>query len=236
MSRYTMTVYNLLINNFNFGLNDYPIFDESYRQTLNDAIIEYYKFREIAFENPNQWRDRLRARMNIIMRNKYNKMYEAKLRDFNPFYNVDMTETYSHNVETNGQSNMSTTQNTTQNTVSTSKQNSNDDSLATTSSFPSEEMVEGDLTSNLFVDNASKNRNSSDVSSEDISNDNVNTDSNMKNDNSGLTKETYERKTLGSSAGLPFSTAITQYFDMLQESNIDQMIIDELSDLFITVY
>ena len=228
MSRYTMTVYNLLINNFDFGLNDYPIFDESYRQTLNDAIIEYYKFREIAFENPNQWRDRLRARMNIIMRNKYNKMYEAKLRDFNPFYNVDMTETYTHNVETNGQSNMSTTQNT----DTTTRQNANENSLATTSSFPSEEMVEGDLTSNLFVDNASKNVNSSEV----VGNDNVNTDSNMTNDNSGLTKETYERKTLGSSAGLPFSKAIMQYFEMLQESNIDQMIIDELSDLFITVY
>ena len=228
MSRYTITVYNLLINNFDFGLNDYPIFDESYRQTLNDAIIEHYKFREIAFENPNQWRDRLRARLNIIMRNKYNKMYLAKLKDFNPFYNVDMTETYTHNVETNGQSNMSTNQNT----ETSSSQSSNEESLATTSTFPSDEMVEGDLSSNLYVDNASKNTNFSEISS----NDNVNTDSSMRNDNTGLTKETYERKTLGSSAGLPFSKAIMQYFDMLQESNIDQLIIDELSDLFITIY
>ena len=100
MADYTFTIYELMCNNFDFGLNDYPIFDENYRQTLNNVILEFYKFREIAFINPNVWRDRLRARMDIIMRNKYNKMYIAKLKDFNPFYNVDMTETFTHNIET----------------------------------------------------------------------------------------------------------------------------------------
>lgn len=228
MADYTFTIYELMCNNFDFGLNDYPIFDENYRQTLNNVILEFYKFREIAFINPNVWRDRLRARMDIIMRNKYNKMYIAKLKDFNPFYNVDMTETFTHNIETTGNSNM----NTSQDTTSTSKQNSSDDVLNTTSSFPSEEMIEGDLSSSLYVDNASTSKNSSNVNI----NDSTNTDSSMTNNNSNETLETYEKKTIGSSAGLPFSKALLQYFDMLKKTNIDQMIVDELSDLFITVY
>ena len=228
MADYTFTIYELMCNNFDFGLNDYPIFEETYRQTLNNAILEFYKFREIAFINPNVWRDRLRVRMDIIMRNKYNKMYIAKLKDFNPFYNVDMTETFTHNIETTGNSNM----NTSQDTVSTSKQNSSDEVLNTTSSFPSEEMIEGDLTSSLYVDNASTSKNTSNVNV----NDSTNTDSSMTNNNSNETLETYEKKTIGSSAGLPFSKALLQYFEMLKKTNIDQMIVDELSDLFITVY
>lgn len=228
MADYTFTIYELMCNNFDFGLNEYPIFEETYRQTLNNAILEFYKFREIAFINPNVWRDRLRSRMDIIMRNKYNKMYIAKLKDFNPFYNVDMTETFTHNIETTGNSNM----NTSQDTVSTSKQNSSDEVLNTTSSFPSEEMIEGDLSSSLYVDNASNSKNTSNVNI----NDSTNTDSSMTNNNSNETLETYEKKTIGSSAGLPFSKALLQYFDMLKKSNIDQMIVDELSDLFITVY
>ena len=228
MAEYTFTIYELMCNKFDFGLNDYPIFDENYRQTLNNVILEFYKFREIAFINPNVWRDRLRARMDIIMRNKYNKMYIAKLKDFNPFYNVDMTETFTHNIETTGNSNM----NTSQDTVSTSKQNSSDDVLNTTSSFPSEEMIVGDLSSSLYVDNASTSKNSSNVNI----NDSTNTDSTMSNNNSNETLETYEKKTIGSSAGLPFSKALLKYFEMLKKTNIDQMIVDELSDLFITVY
>ena len=42
MSKYTITIKNLMKNNFDFGLNDYPIFDENYRSTLNENILYYY--------------------------------------------------------------------------------------------------------------------------------------------------------------------------------------------------
>ena len=43
MAHYTITIKTLKQNNFNFGLQDYPIFNETYRETLNNNILNYYK-------------------------------------------------------------------------------------------------------------------------------------------------------------------------------------------------
>ena len=55
-------------------------------------------------------------------------------------------------------------------------------------------------------------------------------DINTKREN----KETYTRKTEGSSAGLPFSNAIAQWREIM--INIDMMIIEELEPLFIQLW
>ena len=52
MSKYTITIRQLLKNNFDFGLNNYPIFDESYRSTLNQKILNHYYENEIGLETP----------------------------------------------------------------------------------------------------------------------------------------------------------------------------------------
>ena len=50
MSRYTIELRYLIEGNYDLGLKDYPIFDESYREQLNNKIIQHYYFREIGFE------------------------------------------------------------------------------------------------------------------------------------------------------------------------------------------
>lgn len=56
LDNYTISVYTLMENGFDFGLNDYPIFDENYRSILNSAILEHYMTREISYFNPAVWR------------------------------------------------------------------------------------------------------------------------------------------------------------------------------------
>ena len=46
-SKYTAVIHNLREQGFDFGLNDYPIFDESYREKLNKKILDHYDFYEI---------------------------------------------------------------------------------------------------------------------------------------------------------------------------------------------
>ena len=60
------------------GLNEYPIFNEDYRVTLNDMIINHYYFREIGFETAAQFAWYLKRTMREIMP-KYNMMYNALL-------------------------------------------------------------------------------------------------------------------------------------------------------------
>ena len=45
MAKYTITIKSLLDNNFDFKMDTYPIFDENYRETLNqklNEIMPYY--------------------------------------------------------------------------------------------------------------------------------------------------------------------------------------------------
>ena len=92
ISRHTITIHELLENGIEIGLKDYTIFNEEYRAVLNNAIIETYRFREIGFSNPALFINRLNYKMDLIMRNKYNALYEAKATKFNPLYNIEIQE------------------------------------------------------------------------------------------------------------------------------------------------
>lgn len=73
------------------GLNDYPIFDESHREELNNKIIRHYYFREIGYETVAMFAWKFRALMFEIMP-YYNKLYESELLEFNPL--TDFKEIY----------------------------------------------------------------------------------------------------------------------------------------------
>lgn len=260
ISTYTISVLELQEYNFDFGLNDYPIWNEDYRPILNKAILEYYMFREIGYTNPAVWRQRLRNRMDIIMRNKYNDLYKAKAKEFNPLYTMEMYEEYTHNVTNNGinnsngevnyNTNGSNTATTTQdNSINTNDNTTNtSNNLGLTSQFPSEEMTENDLTSNLFIDNATKTTGNTNVNSvSDVSTNIEGTSSSTTsgvdktvNTNTGTnqntTDESYNKKTYGSVSDLSFAHAMTQFYDYIEMFQLDNLVIAELKDLFMQVW
>lgn len=88
MGYYTPTLDNLLRNNFDIGLKDYPIFMEEHRETLNNKIIEHYRFREIGLETPMLFKLYLNRKMNEIMP-YYNQLYESELLEFEPISNYE---------------------------------------------------------------------------------------------------------------------------------------------------
>lgn len=57
---------------YDLGLDDYPIFEESYRPKLNQAIVEHFWFREIASETPAKF---------VFYLNRY-------MREHMPTYNI----------------------------------------------------------------------------------------------------------------------------------------------------
>lgn len=67
---------------------DYPIFDESYKSTLESKIIEHFYFREICAETYGQWKFMLRRKLREIMP-YYNQLYKSELIEFNPMYNSE---------------------------------------------------------------------------------------------------------------------------------------------------
>ena len=105
MSKYTISIKNLIKNNFDFGLNDYPIFDENYRETLNNNILYYYFEDEIGLETPELFKIYLNRTMNRIMP-YYNNLYQAQkdLLEKGLFNNINFTETSNRKVNSNSDS------------------------------------------------------------------------------------------------------------------------------------
>lgn len=117
MSHYTTSLRFLLENEtpYDIGLNDYPLYTfknvnkdsmlwgkdvkgqpiTNYRSYLNNKIVEHYYFREIGLETPQLFRRFLSRKMNEIMP-YYNQLYESIDIEFNPLWNVDLTETFTH--------------------------------------------------------------------------------------------------------------------------------------------
>lgn len=95
MAKYTITIKTLIDNNFDFKMNSYPIFDENYRNTLNQNILYHYYENEIGFETAPLFRFYLNQKLNEIMP-YYNELYKVqkKLIDENLLLNnVNLTET-----------------------------------------------------------------------------------------------------------------------------------------------
>lgn len=209
MSNYTTTIDILEKSGFKFGLEDYPIFNEEYRETLNEKIINHFRYREIGQETPALFNHYLRITMIEIMP-YYNQRYESQLIEFDPLNNVKMKETFKRLSDGTSRSQDERTGSNTANnrTIFEDTPNGAIDKIETP--------YGGYATSINFEDIKSSDTNKGVSSS------------------TGEQREEYERLTEGSSAGLPFSKAI----DQLRETfiNVDMEVIAELEDLFMLVY
>lgn len=104
------------LTNDHIGLDDYPIFDESYRKTLNDRIKRTYWLQEIAHETIDIFIWRMSLKMNLIMP-RYNRMYLAELQNNDPLdgnrnYSRTGQDGTSKNAGTNTQDSTGTGENT----------------------------------------------------------------------------------------------------------------------------
>ena len=108
MAKYTITIKTLIDNNFDFKMNSYPIFDENYRNTLNQNILHHYYENEIGFETAPLFRFYLNQKLNEIMP-YYNELYKVQKKLINEnllLNNVNLTETLhgSNTTETSSTS------------------------------------------------------------------------------------------------------------------------------------
>lgn len=200
MAHYTITIKTLQDNNFDFGLQNYPIFDETYRATLNNNILNYYFESEIGVETPALFKKLLNDRMQLIM-NKYNVMYQAQkeLLEHDLLNNVNLREEYSGNSTSESESS------------GTGKNR------------------------RLYQDTPQGKINMSDldvsqVYATDYTIDQSNTD-NTINDNS---TSGYIKTITGNNGNMYAIDVYNKFVSSFQ--NVDQLIIDELSDLFMGIF
>jgi hypothetical protein len=76
MTEHTILLRDVLRKGIDIGLKDYPIFDESYREGLNQKIVNHFLMREIAHETIELFVNRLNTKMREIMP-YYNQLFVA---------------------------------------------------------------------------------------------------------------------------------------------------------------
>lgn len=98
MADFTIELRNIveMVGADHIGLSDYPIFDEQYREFLNEKIIDHYWYREIGLESVDMFIRQLHSKMNEIMP-YYNKWYRAEeyMADIDPLSTQDIHSTGS---------------------------------------------------------------------------------------------------------------------------------------------
>ena len=213
MAKYTTTIRNLMDNNFDFGLKDYPIFDEEYRELLNNKILMHYYMDEIGFETAGLFKVYLNNKMNEIMP-YYNELYKKQkdlLLNFDKTTNLTETFTRDNTTDTNTKSN------------STSSNTANGSSKNVYQDTPMGSITEQDIDNYDHASSQEFNKNQNTSSIED--------NSNLTGKATSL--ENYIRTKTGNNGRL-YGIEILK---MIKNNymNIDEMVINELQDLFMGI-
>ena len=213
MAKYTTTIRNLMDNNFDFGLKDYPIFDEEYRELLNNKILMHYYMDEIGFETAGLFKVYINNKMNEIMP-YYNELYKKQkdlLLNFDKTTNLTETFTRDNTTDTNTKSNS-----TSSNTASGSSKNVYQDT-------PMGSITQQDIDNYDHASSQEFNKNQNTSSIED--------NSNLTGKATSL--ENYIRTKTGNNGRL-YGIEILK---MIKNNymNIDEMVINELQDLFMGI-
>lgn len=238
---------------------DYPIFDEKYRSVLETKIIKHYYTREIAAETVGLWKLWLDERMNNIMP-YYNQLYKSELLEFNPLYDTDITtdsnrkinheeNSTDKNVRTDNINNKNTrtdnlsTENSHEDHDTDSGTNNNLTAYSDTPQNGLTGVTELNYLTNATKVNGSDNKKHDNNGSYNTKNTGTQVDDatqtgTVSNDGSGTKKYDNTDEYLEHVKG---KRGTDSYAKILQEYrktflNIDQMIINSLSDLFMGVW
>ena len=220
MAKYTITILTLQKNNFNFGLQNYPIFDEAYRETLNNNILNYFLESEIGVETAQAFKRLLNDRMALIMP-KYNKMYLAQdeLLTNGVLGNVHLTESLER--ETENESSQEDSGTGTQTGTSTAD-NKNLYQDAPQGQISMQTLDSG----NVYATNVTLDRNTNNSTVTDTSS------STRDFTNNGT--ENYVKTIIGNN-GRKYNVDV--FNDLVSKlQNIDMLIINELQDLFMGIF
>ena len=214
---------DVISNSWNKIFDHFPIFDESYRSVLCSKILKHYYTREISAETVGLWQLWLNTRMGEIMP-YYNKLYESALLEFDPFKDTNYSRnhggTFTGDTRRNGRSDVSVDNSVTSNGTSNSKNLFSDTPQGAITNIENESY----LTNATLIKDTDTNT--------------TNTDGNSTTQNTETTGVTntdnWIETIVGKQSTVSYSKLLQEFRDTFL--NIDVMIINDLSDLFMNLW
>lgn len=214
---------DVISNSWNKIFDNFPIFDESYRSVLCSKILKHYYTREISAETVGLWQLWLNTRMGEIMP-YYNKLYESALLEFDPFKDTNYSRnhggTFTGDTVRNGRSEIDVNNSVTSNGTSNSKNLFSDTPQGAITNIENESY----LTNATLIKDTDTNT--------------TNTDGNSTTQNTettGITNtDNWIETIVGKQSTISYSKLLQEFRDTFL--NIDVMIINDLSDLFMNLW
>ena len=213
MARYTLELRTLKETpNYNLFDFDYELYDNNLKPVFEEKFFEYFYFDEIGYPTVQRFKHMLKSKLHMIMP-YYKQLYETELRakDIDFLLNKDLTETFIRDLTSNA---------TATSTVESNGSNSgvNDGFQSNT---PQSKLVQ-DI--EHYMSSANRDKTSSNY--------NDNNSSNSATNNTGR-----EETTLVSKGNI----GITSSAELLEKwrkviINIDELIFEDMQDLFMMVY
>ena len=242
MANYTMEICqmidNPLIGLFTF---DYDFYSDNPKdkEEFEKLFSQWYYFREIGFETPEHFKMKLQAKLNVIMPyyrqlalTEWNKVRTAE--QMMTSKNLKETTTHEQTINGNNESSLNGESSQTGSSTSSQKQTSTNNQNVKSSNL-NDGVSQSSLEEGFLTSTASSNDNSS----QDITGNTSDTSGITSTQNSsGTNNQTLSESTTFTSEGdIGIQTpayAITEWRKVL--ININQQIIDECRDLFMSIY
>lgn len=233
MSSYTMPIREIIGNFYtreevekwfmDYDLSDY--LTPTQIQTIQDTgiwskeklarkIVDHYFFQEIGFETFGQFRQRVKVKMQELMEEKLPIIYTNAIQ-YDPLINVDYTEEFTRNIDSEGQNSGS----------SNSNSKNNGSGLTVNSDTPQGEIDKTKILNGEYASSTTASESENEITDS--------TETSGEATNSTL--ETYTRHMRGNSGiSATYQKMIEQFRDNIIA--IDRDIINNLSDLFMVVF
>lgn len=221
-----------------FSFN-FPIYQESHREELCKKILYAYYTREIAFETAGLWKLKLQTKLNLIMP-YYNQLFESESLVFDPLNDTNVTTTHTETgsdkrkITEDGKTvdNGSIASESTTNTTSEATYKDTDKYSDTPQGSIADLQDDTYLTNATITEHADSAEGQSKTTGTQTSA-NTQTRDNTTDDN--LTKQlNYDTVVKGKSGSITYGEMLIKYRESML--NIDNMIIEELSDLFFKLW
>lgn len=212
MAKYTLELRTIYEDtNFKLFDFDYEFYDDSLKPIFERKFFEHYYFDEIGFPTIQKFKHMLKAKLHLIMP-YYRQLYNIELQSINVDFLLqkDLKETFIREIENS--SNM--------NGNILSNGNNNSENININSDTPQSKIDDIEkYMSNASKDKAINSYNDSNTSSTDTS-------------SNGYEKTEFSSK--GNIGVTSMATLVEKWREIL--INIDEMILNDLQDLFMQVY
>ena len=212
MARYTLELRTIYEDtNFNLFDFDYEFYDNALKSNFESKFFEHYYFDEIGFPTIQKFKHMLKAKLHLIMP-YYKQLYNIEVQSINVDFLLqkDLKETFIREIENS--SNM--------NGNISSNGNNNSENININSDTPQSKIDDIEkYMSNASKDKAINSYNDSNTSSTDTS-------------SNGYEKTEFTSK--GNIGVTSMATLVEKWREII--INIDEMILNDLQDLFMQVY